>query len=346
MRSSKDSLRYIFILMTSVVLISSLVSIMSLLHILPYNDYISTTPTVSNLFLFILIFYTLSKRYKKLSDERDLATRRLLEVTQNSEQTLKHLVDLKTKDLSDAKIKIEKSLYAERQSYQEQRNFISMVSHEFRTPLAIIDATLQNLMVSSETTTLQSKLQKIYRSTERLTALMGNYLSQDRLDIFLQGVNASWFDVLPVIKDEKKVAESLAHEHMFSVRSEGDTFIYTDKDILKLVLHTLLENAMKYTPVGTYVQIIFHQSTAYWMIDIADNGPGIDDEDELIFEKSYRGRTASNKVGTGLGLTLSRNLLRLQGGELSLVKMKDQTGCCFRISIPTIKQQPENKLSN
>lgn len=330
---NNNPLRNAFLMIGSIVIVSSVVSILSLLHLLPYNDYIAGTPTVSTLFLFLLIFYTLSKRYKELSEEKDLATRRLLEITQNSEQTLKRLVDIKTKDLSEAKVKVEKSLHAERLSYQEQRNFIAMVSHEFRTPLAIIDATLQNLLRIEEDTPLQTKLQKINRSTERLTSLMSNYLSQDRLDIFLQGINASWFDMLPIIKEEEIVAKGLVPNNSFEIVIEGNTQVYADKDILKLVLHTLLENAIKYTPEGTHIRIHFHTQSNGWLIDVIDNGPGIDDEGELIFEKFYRGRTSSKKVGTGLGLTLARNLMRLQKGDLSLLNTAEQ-GCCFRMYIP------------
>lgn len=318
--------------------ITSGISILSLLHVLPYNDLIANAPTISLLVPFLLFFYSLSKRYQMLRDENIQSGKKLLEVTQDSERKLKKLVEIKTKDLSDAKVKIEKALHTERQAYEEQRNFIAMVSHEFRTPLAIIDATLQNLLRLKDNPTLLAKYQKIARSTERLTALMSNYLTQDRINVFLKGVKAEWFDLKEVVLTEKDLVEALTTQHPFIYVVPDNAMIFSDKDIIKLVLHTLVENAVKYTPVNTPIHLVFHESKEYWYIDVIDEGPGVDDEKELIFNKFYRGRTSSNQVGTGLGLTLARNLMRMQGGDLTLEDVTDHIGCCFRLSSPKNQQ--------
>lgn len=335
-------IRRIFLLIALIILIATIVSVLSLLHILPYNDYIARAPIISLIVPFLLIFYTLSKRYEMLRVEKEAAIQQMLEMTKNSEQTLKHLVEVKTKDLSEAKIKVENALYTERQAFQEQRNFIAMVSHEFRTPLAIIDATLQNLLRLKENQSLQIKLQKIARSTERLTALMSNYLSQDRLNIFLRGVQSIWFDIAIIVEEEKHLASVIFPLHPIHDDIIEESVIWGDKDVFKLVLHTLIENAAKYTPANTPITIKLHRDDAYWLLDVIDQGEGVGDEKELIFEKFYRGHTASNQVGTGLGLTLAKNLMQVQGGDLILVD-RPEVGCCFRIILPYQKQHQQRR---
>lgn len=331
------SVRKIVTLVILILFGATTLSVLSSLNLIPYKEYFVDAPIIGTTIVFLLIFYGLSKVYKKMRDEKDVALQQLLVLTQQSEQDLMHLVDIKTQHLLEAKDAAEEALYKERQAHEEQRNFVSMVSHEFRTPLAIIDAARENITFEIEEEHLQKKLKKIETATERLTSLVDHYLTKDRLNIFVDRKNASWLQIDAVFNDIEKTFISLSSQHTFTIiYGKCSKAVYADMQTLKLVLSTLIENAVKYTPAGTKIQLKFSDDSDSWFISVSDNGPGVGDEKELIFKKFYRGRSSSNKVGSGLGLTLARNLIEMQGGQLTLKDSPFGQGCCFEVKLQKV----------
>lgn len=286
---------------------------------------------------FLTIYYAISKRYQRMREATEAAQGKMLEMVRSSERDLERQVAARTQDLLQAMDEVERALSLERAAYEEQRQFIAMVSHELRTPLAVIDAAAQNM--AREETHASSKtpvrLEKIKRATERLTSLFGHYLSNHRLDKFSQGVQTADVTLQPLLEDAVHMAKRLAESHQFLIETATmPERIRTDPDLLRLVLGTLVDNAVKYTPGGTRITLAARAAAHGWHIDIADTGTGIAEEEKvLIFERYYRGRAAGNSVGTGLGLSLARHLLERQGGTLTLLET-GRTGATFRIFLP------------
>lgn len=344
-KRSSVGIKNVFVYAGMMLIISSSVSILSSLNLLPYNIYLLKAPIIASTIFFLLIFYGLSITYKKMRDDKEATTLKLLKLTQRTESELNKLVNIKTKDLQAAKEKIEQVLIRDRQMHQEHANFISMVSHEFRTPLTVIDIAAKNMEAKVEGDYFHQKLNRIIRSVERINSLLTEYLTKDRLNIFMSGLQPAWFNVLPILKRAEQFITSTSPLHVFMLSThQTDTIIWGDENSIELVISTLVSNAIKYTPTGSILHIDFYTQDNGWVIDVIDNGPGIDPvEKELVFEKFYRGSASSNQIGSGLGLTLARNLIRIQGGDLTLENPQNVSGCCFRIRLPQPKKtHPES----
>lgn len=333
--------RYVFMTLMLMLGVSIVLVTLELLGVIGHSDVIRQLPfTISTIF-FVMIFYFLAKQYKKLQEERDGAILEILTMSQNAEQELMRQVQEKTKNIVNANIEIEKILKSERQAYQDKNNFIAMVSHEFKTPLTVIAATVQNLLRMIKNDVASQKLKKIQLSVNRLDALMNEYLSQDRLNLLNQSIK-KWIDIHSLIDDAADVAQLLSPDHHITCQyAIDDQLLWLDPDLFKLVIHTLIENAVKYTPRGTDIHIAVSKVNNYWQIDVIDNGPGLSAIDkEKIFDKNYRASTSFNQSGTGMGLSLARYLMQMQGGDLILCDT-EHGGCWFKMILMMPEQQPE-----
>lgn len=327
--------RYVCFFLLGLLTISTFWVTLELLGFVAKTEIIEELPFIVSTLFFVAVFYLLSRQYKKMREERDVAMHNLLVVTQNSEKELAQQVKEKTRDIVAAHIEIEKTLNRERQAYKDRNNFLAMVSHEFRTPLAIISATVQNLFRIQKNDIVEKKLKKIQMSVNHLSALMNDYLSQDRLNLLSQFIDKKSINIDTLVHTTIDIALYLSPDHhILYTRNIDNSDIWGDADSLKLVLQTLVENAVKYTPAKTKIHIIVYQSEQNWIIDVIDNGPGIPDlEKERVFEEYYRADSSLNQSGTGLGLSLARYLMQMQNGSLTLSDANEH-GCCFSVVLP------------
>jgi len=225
-----------------------------------------------------------------------------------------------------------------RRTEEEQKRFIAMVSHEFRTPLAIIGATTERLALRHDggETPEGAACAKIQRSVEWLTALLDEYLTEERLELLGQGVRLASADPAALLAGAAGRAREMSARHEVALDTAGLPVTFTlDPDLIRLVLHTLAENAVKHTPPGTHVHLRGAATpTGGITFEVSDNGPGVP-EDELpqLFNKFFRGRQSGQTYGSGLGLFLARNVARLHGGEISAVN-RSGGGMTFRVTLP------------
>jgi signal transduction histidine kinase len=225
-----------------------------------------------------------------------------------------------------------------RRTEEEQKRFIAMVSHEFRTPLAIIGATTERLALRApgQKAAEEAGYAKIQRSVEWLTALLDEYLTEERLELLGQGVRLASAEPAALLASAAERAREMSARHAVTLDSSGLPTSFTlDPDLIKLVLHTLAENAIKHTPPGTQVHL---RGTATpdggIAFEVSDSGPGVA-EDELpqVFNKFFRGRQSGQTYGSGLGLFLARNVAHLHGGEISAAN-RPGGGMVFRVTLP------------
>ncbi|RJG06002.1 hypothetical protein D3870_08210 [Noviherbaspirillum cavernae] len=287
----------------------------------------------------LISYYATSRRYYTIRQAKERAQSDLLEMAQRTEQELEQQVRARTDDLLEAMKTVETALSRERAAHEEQRQFISTVSHELRTPLAVIDATTQNLtrdaLQENGPARMLGRLEKIQQATERLSSLFDNYLSSNRLDIMSQGVHPRQTPLLPLLEDAIRSARPLANRHLFLLKKKHlPETIHADPDLMRLVLRTLADNAVKYTPAGSLITLEAKTTEDGWEIEVRDNGPGIAPQERgMIFDRYFRGRASSGHTGTGLGLPLARRLIRMHGGSLTLVDTNG-AGAVFRIWLP------------
>ncbi|WP_411861164.1 sensor histidine kinase [Klebsiella oxytoca] len=246
------------------------------------------------------------------------------------------------------KQQLARELQIEREASFHQRQFMGMVAHEFRTPLAILEAALENLRLCPTVSTQSARLDRMQRATTRLVQLTDNCLADARLssrDLQADRQNA---ELLPVIYTAATVVD-LSLNHYLHVICEGQTVgpqspspvLFIDSGLLCIAIANLLDNSVKYSASGE-IRIEIYRLQKGFEIRIGDRGPGIAPEQvEHIFERYRRGEThTTTPAGTGLGLYVARQIIQAHGGELCLAK-NTADGCEFALTLPLDGQQKD-----
>ncbi|MGZ2749358.1 sensor histidine kinase [Burkholderia stagnalis] len=289
-------------------------------------------------FMFIMNS-AISFRYNEMRAATEAAQAEALRVARQAERDLEAKVMLRTQALREAMEQVEASLATERRAQDEQRQFLATVSHELRSPLAVIDATAQNLNLDdSHVDPLTSaRYQKILRATQRLTLLLNDSLHEDGFELLRSNCKPVPTELTTLLEDAAAAAGPLSEGHRLEVEAKGlpGTFL-CDGSLLRLVLRTLADNAVKYTPTGTRVVFRGRLMQDGVELEVEDEGPGIEPADlPHVFERFYRGRNVGPKPGTGLGLSLAQRIVEMQGGSLSLDSLPGR-GCRARIFLPSL----------
>ncbi|NND94177.1 MAG: PAS domain-containing sensor histidine kinase [Flavobacteriales bacterium] len=217
--------------------------------------------------------------------------------------------------------------------------FVSMASHEFRTPLSGIlsSASLISKYTSSEDEEKRAKhVSRIKSSVENLTTILNDFLSLDKLQSGKVSIHPSEFMIQELVNE--------VMDTLHNILSDGRSFTYShsgseielnvDRNILKNILVNLSSNAIKYSRPNTEIKIRSRINGAYLSIEIEDEGIGIPEDDkEHMFERFFRAHNAVNIKGTGLGLNIVRRYLDLLHGEITF-HSEENIGTTFTIKVP------------
>lgn len=253
---------------------------------------------------------------------------------------LQELVDDATESLKTKAEELRLALDKEKELNTLQREFVSMASHEFRTPLAIIDANVQRIERRAKKDRLTKedllpRVGKIRTAIERMTRLMESTLSAARMQDGRINVQIKPCDIGSLVQEVADRQQEIAKNHRFRVRLENlPDHIQADRGALDQVLTNLLSNAVKYAPDVPDVHVAAVRSGAYVIISIRDHGIGIDKDDlSRIGERFFRAKTSTGIEGTGIGLNLVGKLIELHDGALHVDSKKGE-GSVFAISVP------------
>lgn len=223
--------------------------------------------------------------------------------------------------------------------------FISVASHELRTPVTSIKGLLE-VLVDEQSGTLteeQSRfLEIIVKDTNRLDRLVGNLLDVSRIDsrsIGLERVEFNLSDAVEAVISE--LGSEIARKLIKVVtESEDESMeVYGDRDRINQVINNLLGNAVKYSPDNSSIQVVistWHQDWQFAQVSIRDEGLGISPEDiARLFDKFYRADNSLTRstAGTGLGLSIAKALVELHGGKI-WVESTPGSGSVFSFTIP------------
>lgn len=234
-------------------------------------------------------------------------------------------------------------LDVEREARFHQRQFMGMVSHEFRTPLSIMSATLQNLQGSElEREQQETRFQKMERAVDRLTQLTDNCLADARLSAGSLYVERHSTPVAELIHSAAAIV-SLSDRHQLKITIDGNAIqnpdiegpeISIDPALIRIALANVMDNAVKYSGSGT-VNVGCWTGSERTVISVSDEGEGIAESlAPYIFER-YR-RTAAGHAdneGVGLGLYVAWQIVEAHGGRLELAE-NSKRGCRFVFTIP------------
>lgn len=230
------------------------------------------------------------------------------------------------------------ALAKERQFSQLQREFVSMTSHEFRTPLAIIDTAIQRLMrrrdslAEVEYTALGRDVRDAVR---RMIDMIDGILNSARLDAGEIRFEARSFDLVELLREVCRRQSGLSQHH--EIRLDLDRLppqIPGDPALLDQVFTNLLSNATKYSPNGGAIEIRGRLDGEDVVVEVADQGVGIPAADlPRIFERFFRARTSTGIVGTGIGLYSVKRLVEMHGGTAAIASTEGE-GTVVTVRLP------------
>jgi len=239
-----------------------------------------------------------------------------------------------------------RSYEAERNTVDELRrlsalraDFVSLVSHELRSPMAaVIGAarTLQDRWRTLNPDQREAFLALIADETNRLATLIGDVLDTSRIEAGTFNYRFSDVDLGTLVLDA--VGAAAVGQDEVRVRAEvAETLplIRGDAERLRQVLTNLIDNAVKYSPAGDEVAVRARRENGRVLVEVTDNGPGIPyDQQRLIFEKFGRAEVhGGSKPGTGLGLFIARSIAEAHGGTVD-VRSRPNAGTTFTLSLP------------
>jgi len=248
--------------------------------------------------------------------------------TQNLEKT----VALRTRELNEALIK-------EKELNDLKTKFLSMVSHEFKTPLSTI-LTSATLVGKYNTATQQDvrdrHLKSITGAVHRLTGILNDFLSLERLEKGKEVYRLADFSLSKVVNEVIYDANMLLKtgQRINYPSNIEDLIIHQDEKIISLTLTNLLQNAIKYSPEGTEITLKFEFSKRDIRFHVIDEGMGIPEEDQKhIFDRYFRADNVLLTQGTGIGLNIVKSHIDNLGGDISF-KSVEGKGSEFTVVLP------------
>ncbi len=236
-----------------------------------------------------------------------------------------------------AKERVERALEAELVAREQQRQFVTMVSHEFRTPLAIIDSAAQMLTLRAERETPDSleRLRVIRSSVQRLTGLIDTHLTDERLQAGTLRVQRGEVDLRALLRSVTEPFRTAYTGCDFHLDLDGlPPVVMADGHLLGMLFSNLLNNAFKYSDGDCRITVRGRNDSGMAVVEVADQGRGIPQHElPLLFERHYRGTGSAGVPGTGIGLNTVRQIILLHGGSISAESTVGQ-GSLFRVRLP------------
>jgi two-component system sensor histidine kinase KdpD len=217
-------------------------------------------------------------------------------------------------------------------------SLLSAVSHDLRTPLSVITGASSTLLENGQS--LDPEVQRelaasILDESERLNRLVANLLDMTRLQAGALEVRKQWQPIEEVIGAALARVSRPLKDHTVTTHVAADLpFAPLDDLLIQQVLVNLLENAIRYTPSGTPLEISARHEDGSIVIEVADRGPGLPPGDtNRLFEKFYRAGDSKTRMGAGLGLAICRGIVQLHGGKIQ-AENRTGGGAIFRFSLP------------
>jgi len=279
--------------------------------------------------------------------ERQAAHQKLEQYRDHLEQ----LVEKRTAELQSQAVRLEQALVEERKLASLQRQFVSMVSHEFRTPLSIIDVNAQRILRRPKSPLPERTVQalgKIRNSVTRLTELMESVLAAARLEDGKIQFDPGPCTLPELIEEIALNYGELYPDHNITLDLDrAPQQIIADGKLLRQVFSNLVSNAVKYSPNGGHVCIeagINHEGDV--VVSVEDQGVGIPvAEQEQLFSRFFRASTSTGIAGSGIGLHLVSHLVQMHGGTIHVESVEGE-GSRFRVQLPRQQKCLGNEISN
>lgn len=272
-----------------------------------------------------------------LTERVHAAEQMALGAARNAEGKALELADEMTRELRHKQHDLEEALENEHRALEQKSRFLAMLSHEYRTPLAIIQANLDLLELQQleHGQPPEPRHGSMRRAVRRLVEVMETSLNKDRLEAPEPYDATQLIALHPFLDEVIDEAEGFWSDRLFVFQPAGSSpLVEGDPGQLKTALLNLLDNACKYSPPETVVTITCRTDSEMAVVTVADQGSGISPgEAETIFEKFRRGSASQGTSGAGLGLWLVRQIIEQQGGDITLAPGAEK-GTIATIGLP------------
>jgi len=258
----------------------------------------------------------------------------ILDITERKIYTeqLENKVEERTQQLNEA-------LSKEKELNELKTKFLSLVSHEFKTPLSgILTSTvlMSKYTLSEQQAKRDKHIKTIADKVQYLNSILNDFLSLERLESGKLNYNFTQFKLSKVIDEVIYNANMLLKEGQSIKYPEhiDDFSLFQDEKSIVLILSNLLNNAIMYSQEHKTIAIMVTQSKTTTTIKIKDEGLGIPKKDQInIFDRYYRAENVSNIQGTGIGLNIVKNHIENLGGNITF-ESEEQIGTTFTITLP------------
>ncbi len=277
----------------------------------------------------------LEEKVKKGTIELQNNINKLKEVNRNYKKELHRRIEIEN-ILTEA-------LKKERELNELKSKFLSLVSHEFKTPLSGI-LTSAILLERYQLTEQQEKREKhvktITNKVQYLNNILNDFISLERLDSSNENYKFKTFNLSKVINEVVYNANMLlkSGQHINIPLNSADFVLYQDEKKLELILSVLIYNALKYSPENSEIDLEISRNAKNIIFTIKDQGLGIPKKDQkFVYNRYYRAENVLNIQGTGIGLNIVKEHLKNLGGTISFDSTENK-GSVFFVELPIIKE--------
>lgn len=270
--------------------------------------------------------------------QRKLAEEQLYQAKENLEQKVKE----RTYELTQA-------LEREQELNEMKSRFVSMASHEFRTPLSAILSSvslLEHYTKPEQAEKRNKHIDRIKSSVRNLTGILDDFLSLEKLEQGKVDVHCTEFDLRELIVDVIEEMDGMAKrkQQQIHLGFMGETTVYQDKKILRNVMLNFLSNAVKYSPEEREIAVTVLVHDKRVSIAVKDQGIGIPEAAQKnLFTKFYRAGNAFNIQGTGLGLYIVKRYVELLEGDIRFESVENE-GTTFTVEFPQKASAPQQEI--
>lgn len=242
-------------------------------------------------------------------------------------------------DISELR-EVKEALKKEMQLNELKSRFVTMASHEFRTPLSAIlsSASLIGKYKESDDDDKRVKhINRIKSSVATMTNILNDFLSLSRLEEGRVEIQPTAFEVEELVQEAiDEISPVLKNNQEILFAHEGESDVIMDKNITKNIIINLLSNAIKYSGEGKQIHVNTSVNKDFFNIQIEDQGIGIPEDDQVhLFSRFFRAHNVTNIEGTGLGLNIVKKYLDLLNGTIQF-ESKLNEGSTFKINLPLI----------
>lgn len=236
-----------------------------------------------------------------------------------------------------AETEVRKALEKEKELNELKSRFVTLASHEFRTPLSTILSSVSliskyNQLGDAEKS--EKHIQRIKSAVTNLTGILNDFLSLSKLEEGIVGNNPAEFNLTELANEIiEELHPVLKPSQRMNYRHQGTAVVLLDRNIIKNILLNLLSNAIKYSEKGT-IELYAEVNRTNVLLSVSDQGIGIPEEDKtFLFTRFFRAHNAGNVQGTGLGLNIVKRYIELLDGYISMESALG-VGTTFNMEIP------------